>query len=586
MGLMSNVTRRGATYYARAAIPVDLQKRLGKLERWESLRTKDAQVAKRKVRTVLDRWDAEYDDLRRRQGLPEHDLQEAVWTRYVELTTADERFRQELPSDDDLDEIWRELEREFGEDNLHAFRIFEFIRDRFERDQKDRAARVAELRKHAARGETKLVSDAAQAEIASRKLDLEKGSPEYRRLAHGLLRAELEALARAEERDQGDFTGEPRDRLIAPPELRAAPAAAKRGETIMELFEDYARDNPKGVKQDTLNQSRMAVALFADTVGPRFPVAKIDKKAAREWKKLLGKYPVKAAEIAAFRGMSMQEIVQANETVGKPVISDRTINRYLSGLGAFCDWLVAHDYLAANPLSDMYKRLDKTKRTTLPFATDQLNTVFRSPLFTGCQSDEKIHLPGNHMIRDHRYWLPLIMLFSGARPGEIAQLLTADVRQMHGHWVMHITEEGDPTKSTKTKGSQRVVPVHPELQRLGFIAHCEAMRARGERRLFPEAERNARGQMAAKFSREFGRYLSRIGLKNGRGLSLYSFRHGFIDALRRAEFLDTQFGFLVGHTGHSTTGQYGVLPQGMLRQRVEMIEKVAYPGLSLDHLVP
>ncbi len=30
--------------------------------------------------------------------------------------------------------------------------------------------------------------------------------------------------------------------------------------------------------------------------------------------------------------------------------------------------------------------------------------------------------------------------------------------------------------------------------------------------------------------------------------------------------------------------RYGTLPQGMLEQRVEFINAIAYPGLKLDHL--
>ena len=96
-----------------------------------------------------------------------------------------------------------------------------------------------------------------------------------------------------------------------------------------------------------------------------------------------------------------------------------------------------------------------------------------------------MHIPGHDRIRDHRYWLPLIMLFSGARPAEIAQLLTDDVRKVHGHWVMHITSEGSKEKSVKTRGSMRVVPLHSELGRLGFTEYCEEMRRRGEQRCFP-----------------------------------------------------------------------------------------------------
>jgi integrase len=149
---------------------------------------------------------------------------------------------------------------------------------------------------------------------------------------------------------------------------------------------------------------------------------------------------------------------------------------------------------------------------------------------------------------------------------------------------MHITD-ADDEQSVKTTGSKRIVPVHSELIRLGFIAFCQRQAERGLARIFPEAERNSRGQLAATFSRDFTRtVLKGIGLDKAGELSLYSFRHGFVDALRRAGYLDEQFGFLVGHAKASTTGLYGVIPQGMLQQRVEMIEKVAYPGLDISHL--
>ncbi|TIV93809.1 MAG: integrase, partial [Mesorhizobium sp.] len=152
------------------------------------------------------------------------------------------------------------------------------------------------------------------------------------------------------------------------------------------------------------------------------------------------------------------------------------------------------------------------------------------------------------------------------------------------HWIMHITTEGDGEKSVKTEGSMRVVPVHDELIRLGFIKYRDGMEVAGQARLFPEARRNSRGQMIAEFSREFGRYLTRLGMKAGRGLSLYSFRHGVADALRRAGYLDEQFGFILGHVAGTMTGRYGVMPQGMLQQRVDLVNSIGYPNLRLEHL--
>jgi len=384
----------------------------------------------------------------------------------------------------------------------------------------------------------------------------------------------------------GDYTGQPADPLVKPATgLRRE--VAKPGETIMEVFEIFARENKNGVAKDRIDQSRRDIGTFIDHVGSTCPVHRIDKKAVREWKALLMRYPVKATETKAFAGMKLAQIVKHNEEIGKPVLTPRTVNRYLSSLGAFCNWLVNHGYLDQNPIDGMSLAKEK-KKSTLPFTTEQLNTLFKSPLFTGCQSAEEwrnVAKPGNVKIRDHRYWVPLIMLYSGARPGEIAQLATGDVRQEHGHWIMHITTEGDGDKRVKTDGSMRVVPVHSQLVKLGFLDYHDGMKKARQSRLFQLAERNSRGQIIADFSREFGRYITRLGIKNGRGLSLYSFRHGVTDALRSAGHLDENFGFILGHTKATTTGIYGIMPQGILEQRIELVNAIQYPGLSLNHLI-
>jgi integrase len=121
-----------------------------------------------------------------------------------------------------------------------------------------------------------------------------------------------------------------------------------------------------------------------------------------------------------------------------------------------------------------------------------------------------------------------------------------------------------------------VVPVHSKLVEMGFIEHVERQRAAGERRVFPDAERNARGHIANKFEKKFGTYLVKLGLKEGRGLTLYSFRHGFSDAMRAAGFMDEEFGFLMGHSKFSMTARYGQMPQGTLQKRVELIEAIRY----------
>ena len=541
----SNLKRRGAVYYARQVVPVDLQQTVGKREFMRSLNTSDARTASARKLVVLSEWQHQFAELRRRREITEADFAAATW----------EHYSGELQLDG--------AERAWPDHNVP------FARE-------SRRHQLAALRQHLGMGETVLIHWAADAYLERNRITVEKGSAQYRALCLRLMRAQIEALQRAEERDLGNYAGQPADPIVTRPAATAE--VAKPGETITELFEQYAKENPKGVAEATLMQARRDIGTFIELVGTDFPVRKIEKKAVREWKALLQEFPVKAAETAIFKGMSFREIIEANRRAEAPrrTITAKTVNRYMAGFGAFCNWLAAHDYIAANPFTDMYLKVDKSKTNTKTFTAEERAALFASPLFTGCRDDATWHEPGEHLIRDHRYWLPFIVSFSGARPGEIAQLLIDDVRQMHGVWVMHITDEGDDTKRVKTRGSFRVVPVHSELIRMGFIERVEAMRAAGARRVFPEAERNDRGQIAAKFERKFGRYLVKIGLKEGRGLSLYSFRHGFADAMRQAGYMDAEFGFIMGHSASSMTERYGQLPQGTLHKRIELIEAVTY----------
>lgn len=594
MARISYLLRRGATYYARTKVPLDVVDIVGRKELVKALGTKDEQEAKRLLWPVVEAWNRQFDDMRSRRMLTPDDKADAVWQHYTGTLERDEQSRQHVPTAADIEAATEKAVERVQREGidvrdplaaLDASLDVMVLKQRRALDAQPRRVKLDHMRKHLVEGETALINHEVADYIDRNKLLIDPLSPDRGDLARKMMRSEIEGLERTLERDRGDYAGTPRDPIVKPATGTSREQAAP-GETIMELFEQYARENPKAITADTINQARRDIGTFVDYVGSTCPVHRIDKKAVREWKALLVRYPVKATESKAFGGMKLAQIVRHNETVGKPVITPRTVNRYLSSLGAFCDWLVAHGYLDQNPTAGMSLAKEK-KKSTLPFTTDQLNALFKSPLFTGCRSGDEwrnVAKPGDVTIRDHRYWVPLVMLFSGARPAEIAQLAVSDVRQERGHWIMHITTEGDGDKSVKTEGSMRVVPVHPELIRLGFIKYRDGMGAAGHTRLFPEAKRNGRGQMIAEFSREFGRYLTRLKMKDGRGLSLYSFRHGVADAFRRAGYLDEQFGMILGHTKHSTTGQYGITPEGPLNQRIELVDSIAYTGLDLSHL--
>ncbi|MGW1423208.1 DUF6538 domain-containing protein [Bradyrhizobium manausense] len=593
MSIATNIQKRpGRTsYYVRVGVPLKLQPVLKRKEIWQSLKTTDPRQARDRAAPVIAAFRAQFADLEQRREPSTADLQAAVWSHYEAGLDQDGRERAALPTAADVQEASGKLAADIQAGRvawtddplvqLNAAIDVLAMNERAKTDRERRSVQLAELKKHLATGETALIEWKADDVIQSERLLIAKGTPAYRDLCQRLQRAQIEVLERAAERDVGNWAGAPSDPIVVPADLTQGKRIAAPGETLMELYDKFKAERIGDARPDTWDQNRKIVKLFAEFVGESSHVSVITRKAVRNWKQELARWPVKAADSKAFEGMSFRKVIEANATVKKPSISQKSVNKYLAALGSFARWLLQNEYIDDDVMSGMYLSIDKRKKNRFPFNEQQLQAVFNSPLFGTCLGDGAESKPGNIAIRDWRYWIPLIAIYSGARLGELCQLLTADVRQLHGVWIFHITEVGDEeedgsAKSTKTGGSMRVVPVHSRLIELGFLDYHTALVARGEQRLFPEVERDKRGYFgeASKF---FNGYFKAVGVKLDKRVNFHSFRHNVTDAFRAAGYLDEQHGVLLGHTKASTTGRYGVLPEGPLRDRVMMIEAVSFP---------
>lgn len=592
MSIATNIQKRpGRTsYYVRVGVPLKLQPLLRRKEIWQSLKTTDPRQARDRAAPVIASYRAQFADLEQRREPSPADLQAAVWSHYETALDRDGRARAALPTTAEVQEATNKLAADIEAGRvpwtddplvrLNATIEVIAMKDAAKMDREHRAVQLDMLRKHLASGETGLIEWKADDVIQSERLLIAKGSPAYRDLCQRLQRAQVEVLERAAERDAGNWSGVPADPIVVPADLTQGKRVAAPGETLMELYDKFKAEKWGDARPDTWDQNRKIVRLFAEFVGKSSHITVLTRKAVRNWKQELARWPVKAADSKAFEGLSFRKVIEANETVKKPPISQKTTNKYLAALGSFARWLLQNEYIDDDVMSGMYLSIDKRKKNRFPFSEQQLHAIFNSPLFGTCLGDDAEGKPGNVAIRDWRYWIPLLAVYSGARLGELCQLLTADVRQLHGVWIFHITEVGDEdeegsTKSTKTGGSMRVVPVHSRLIELGFLDYHAGVVARGEQRLFPEAERDKRGYFggASKF---FNSYFRAVGVKVDKRVNFHSFRHNVTDAFRAAGYLDEQHGVLLGHTKASTTGRYGVLPEAPLRDRVAMVEALVY----------
>ena len=129
-----------------------------------------------------------------------------------------------------------------------------------------------------------------------------------------------------------------------------------------------------------------------------------------------------------------------------------------------------------------------------------------------------------------------------------------------------IREDADQGRRLKTAGSARVVPVHPELVRIGFLRFVEQAKSAGGKgaRLFPLLTPGPKGGFGEAWSKWFGRYIRDLGITNKASV-FHSFRHGFKDALRAAEVSEDVNDALTGHSGGGSVGRtYG--SKAMLRR--------------------
>ncbi len=235
-------------------------------------------------------------------------------------------------------------------------------------------------------------------------------------------------------------------------------------------------------------------------------------------------------------------------------------------------------------------RVEEERSERAPFVFSELQRIFDDPLFTSHQWPEGAEGAAG-------VWLPLLSLFNGARQAELAGLKVSNVQEddVTRAPLIYIVAERKAGKSLKTKSSERVVPIHSQLVKLGFLKYvAERRRAGADAWLFPliapehgSAKPQAR---RAAWSKWWGGYLrGHVGILDTAKV-FHSFRHSFKDALRKASPDEELRDALTGHRGPKSVGRdYGskeMLSRWGIKLLKNAVEKVAYKSLDLSRVRP
>jgi integrase len=390
----------------------------------------------------------------------------------------------------------------------------------------------------------------------------DESSNEFDALCNGVLRAQAEQcrilIAMLEGRY--DLT-EPADPLFkgvswGSPAIPGGSAPTAK-ETVSALAEKYlSLKSMQDWVPKTRKENERVLKLFADIVGGDKPIKMVTLEDVREFRDKLLKLPANYTKPKKFAAMSVAEILKA--TNGEVTLSGKTSWKYFANLKSFLGWCVDEGYIEKSPAQKIkIAKKSNAADARYPFSAAQLTSLFQSPQYVGHKSASIRAKPGVIVEKDGKYWVPLVALFTGMRLGEIVQLRITDIKQHSDVWYFDVSKGEGEHKQLKTASSQRVVPLHPTLIKLGFLDHIEMSRSiNPEGRVFPDIQPGADGYFSHNFSKYFGRYARQIGIKTAK-TSFHSFRHNFKDALVKANVEDSRIKVLLGHADNSVTSGYG-----------------------------
>jgi integrase len=464
-----------------------------------------------------------------------------------------------------------------------------------------RREEVSEIVEDLNRGEIRWVRD--EAERLCERLGLLFSLDDQRclEICQHLMRVRLEAARRQCERDQGRWDGVPFDPLLSSADVRAVGEQPNHAggklenlgnvEPVSGLIDRFLREK-EGLGDSAIEKYRVMARLFDEFTGGK-AVRAIARADCVGFKDMLLQLPTNWTK--RFPGKTAQEAIATNSISAEKLqtLAVGTINdSYLTYLKTFFAWANSNDLVPGNPAIDVRVATAKSHRHRTkrePFTSDKLRQLFNAPVFTGCASLGRPYDRGSLLIRDQRFWAPLLALFSGARANELGQLETTDVKQKAGVWGFEITTQTDDDelrdeKRVKTSAGRRFVPIHPELERLGFLQYVEERRVAKCKRVFPDWKMGKDGTYSSIFGKFFNsQLLKKVGIKNPR-LCFHSFRHNFVDALRDAGIPDAVKKALIGHSDPSVTALYG--SGEPIQQLANAMSRLRYEGLDLNHLYP
>lgn len=518
----------GETYYVRVWVPEGLRGVVGKRELKESLRTSDLEEARRLYGPVHARMKREIADARqsrKSKAQPEFDRSKARWA-----LAAWGLQQQHMPPEQDsslqtpwsvLDRVgrlkraaiepsgWREIDGfdQMVADMLSAGGMPVRVTDPVVAGMRQEAAMAAML--------------AAQDRERKRMTAAFAAASEEARTTPLLKVAAMPAKA---------------------PEERPTPTL-----TLRKLYDEWLpRVAPAEKEKGRLDHQ---IKRLIETVGD-IPCNWLTKEQITEFMGLVSRFPGRKRP-AELNALPMRELVELFEEQQEErdegerwkTLTETTAGEWFASYRRMFDFAVANSWCEVNPWTPLRKFVVKGAESIRrrAFSEAEITTLFEKPLFQGEGSGAA-------------FWLPILAYHHGCRMSELAALPLVNVKTQGEHWYFDTTAD----VKVKNEGSERTIPLHPSMKKLGFLDYVEQQREAGGTWLFPELDHDHRFGPGHEYSKAFGRWLRDDAGFADPSLVFHSFRHSWKRRARASPVKEEVHDVLSGHKSSTSTEEFRV----------------------------
>lgn len=383
---------------------------------------------------------------------------------------------------------------------------------------------------------------------------IDRNSDSYKLLCRELLKANIRITESVMERLKGSSPGADSEAIleelgvdpVEPPPADPDPissenlsATAEPSIVLSTLISEYQTRQVQSNRWSdvTVRNHEPKLKALVQFIGDR-PVNTVTIDDMRNFGKVLELLPPGFARMATYQDLA-GITPSALEGKHKRKLDPTTRRDYLNLAKSLFTYAYENQYIQSNPVIGgiIPPKKKQTRSQRDAFTVEDLTRIFDPDIFLKWSEGHPA-----------RYYIPLILLYTGCRLEEVASLYRTDVFQHEGLWCIDINN--DNGRKVKNQNAIRSVPLHPVLvERFRFPEYVQGVK---HARVFPELT-PVNFKFGHEFSKRFGYYLrNKVGIK-ARTKSLHSFRHSATDHLYKKLVQESLIEELTGRAGKTET---------------------------------